>query len=291
MFYVLHLIINIVILTNISGQTYDHVGFKNLVKNQSYSGLTRPIVHISALMSEVPSSSQLSIASEDTGLDEESESCDIKSQSADSETASSTNGSEMDKNEPKSADSSNNATESEKIRGIVTQLSEEDTGVVFSADTEYSNIEIGDIQDDKSEQSNMSNINTGSQETLLSIKSLSPTHNKAEGRLEVMGQDLNGNPELIVDSDVPEPISPSPDTSSVDILKGIGSLTEGMPLLYCVRLICRRFLLTGLKEELIPDRKVRVSVKSLALANIGYAVTLCPRIFLETLFELENHCK
>lgn len=224
-------------------------------------------------MSEVPSTSQLSVASsEDTGLDEESESCDIKSQSGVS-TAS-------------SAYSSGVASQSERgsqndLETLKDRLPEsgEDIGVVMNCESEYSGVEIGDIQDDKSEQSNLSNVNAGSQETLLSIKSLSPTHVASESRLEIIGQDMNGNPEIVET----EAYSPAPDPGDTNPLDGIGEGTEGLPLLYCVRVICRRFLLTSKRQELIPDRRVRVSVKSLALGNIACAVKICPSIFLEKL--------
>lgn len=222
-------------------------------------------------MSEVPSTSQLSVTSEDTGLDEESESCDIKSQSGVSTGSYSSGLGQSEKGSQ------------EDVASLKDKEKEEDLGMVMNCESEYSNVEIGDIQEDKSEQSNLSNVPAGSQETLLSIKSLSPTH-QAEGRLEIIGQDMNGNPE-IVESEMFSPLPEGPETSETNLLDGLGDLLEGLPLLYCVRVICRRFLLTGKKQELMPDRRVRVSVKSLALGNLACAVKICPSVFLEKLLE------
>ncbi|XP_053407184.1 huntingtin-like isoform X2 [Mercenaria mercenaria] len=242
----------------------------------------------SNVLADVPSTSQLSVASEDTGLDEESESCDIKSQSGVSDTASSAYSSEMDQSETKLQEISSADSETVKENLENAEL-ESDLGVVINCDEpeEYSNVEIGDLQEDKSEQSGLSNINTGSQETLLSIKSLSPTH-KIEGRLEIIGQDMNGNPE-IVEPEFCELVSPMPTESDVNILDKIGSETEGVPLVYCMRVICGRFLLSGKPGELMPDRRVRVSVKSLALGNVAYAVRLAPSLFLQKLQKTSGH--
>ncbi|XP_060568114.1 huntingtin-like isoform X3 [Ruditapes philippinarum] len=233
------------------------------------------------VLAEVPSTSQLSVTSEDTGLDEESESCDIKSQSGVSDTASSAYSSEI--NQSESVLHEQSSADSDTVKGSPESVeSENDLGVVITCDSDYSNVEIGDIQDDKSEQSVLSNVNTGSRETLLSIKSLSPTHNKIEGRLEIIGQDMNGNPE-IVEPEINEPV-PAVVTESVEnILDKIGSETEGVPLVYCMRVICGRFLLSGKPGELMSDRRVRVSVKSLALGNVASAVKLAPSLFLQKL--------
>ena len=235
-------------------------------------------------LSEVPSSSQLSVGSEDTGLDEESESCDIKSQSGVSVSSSSAYSSETDPLFVQGPDYNRLQKES-----FVELEPDQDDGLLFNADLEtatgYSNVEIGDIEEEKSEKSSLSNINIGSQETLLSIKSLSPSH-QADARFEV-GKDMNGNPELVIETEVPEPLLPALDLTESDISTAIGSMTEGLPLLYFIRLITRRFLLTGVKGTLMPDRKVRVSIKSLALSNIGSAVCLCPQILVEPLFHTE----
>ncbi|XP_072936083.1 huntingtin [Epargyreus clarus] len=58
----------------------------------------------------------------------------------------------------------------------------------------------------------------------------------------------------------------------------IGSSTdEDVPLKYCARLLTSKFLLTGNKGGLIPDRSVRVSVKSSALSCLSVIFQLYPQ--------------
>ena len=235
--------------------------------------------YISAL-SEVPSSSALSTTSEDTvGLYDESEINEIKP--APDDTPLDT-----------VADMSSNAGPLDEGGGVrdaegteKSPDSENDEGVMFVANTAYSGVEIGDIQEDPSQKSNLSNVPSGSQDTLLSIKSLSPGHVPQPG--PSVGQDLNGNPEIIIDNGNDDPVPTLTDLCLEDVENNLGSVTEGMPLVYCVRLICRRFLLSRTKGELMPDRQVRVSVKTLALGCVSSALTHLPRIFLEKLFTSE----
>lgn len=55
---------------------------------------------------------------------------------------------------------------------------------------------------------------------------------------------------------------------------------DEVPLLFYLRLICKRFLLTGVTEGLVADKKVRVSLKSLALGCVASCLAICPRLFL-----------
>ncbi|XP_052771519.1 huntingtin-like isoform X2 [Mya arenaria] len=225
-------------------------------------------LHIDVLAG-IPSTSQLSVASEDAGLDEESESCDIKGQS-----------------EALTEDLDQSVTGEQQLtqrntESLKENVKESDMGLVMTCDSEYSSVEIGDINDDASERSDLSKARAGSQETLLSIKSLSPTHG-AEGASEIVGQDMNGNPEI----EAPESESSTSSTVEInnkDILENIGSPTEGLPILYCVRMVCGRFLMTGRKGELMPDRNVRVSLKNLAMGCVASAVKIYPTLFLEKL--------
>ena len=235
-------------------------------------------MHLSAL-SEVPSTSALSTTSEDTGLDDDSEMSEIKQ-----DTGSLTDATSLDSALDGSAPPGS-SIEGDIVDDQMTQKSpdsENDDGVMFVADAQYSGVEIGDIQEDQSQKSNLSKECSGSQETLLSIKSLSPSH--VTHPQPNIGQDLNGNPEVIIEPDNTEAVSLDADTCQEDIMNNIGSVTDGLPLLYCVRLICRRFLLSRKKGELVTDRQVRVSVKTLALGSFGCALNHLPSIFLEKLF-------
>lgn len=158
-----------------------------------------------------------------------------------------------------------------------------DAGIVIAAtDMNYSGIEIGDLNEEASERSTLSQINTGSQETLLSIQSLSPTRQPL-GKMEI-SQDMNGNPEI----DEPSEASDLSEMSEQrDKTQYIGDITDNdePPILYCIRVICCRFLLAGTPNNLILDRVVRVSNKALALGCISHAVSIYPKLFLQNLYK------
>lgn len=58
---------------------------------------------------------------------------------------------------------------------------------------------------------------------------------------------------------------------------------KNIPLIYCARFITKNFLLSGSPNILIPDKIVRVSVKSLALTCLSTIVGLYPQIFVQYL--------
>lgn len=61
----------------------------------------------------------------------------------------------------------------------------------------------------------------------------------------------------------------------------IGTFTDSaVPLEYCCRLIAKSFLLTGHPNNTVPDKSVRISVKSLALSCISSAVQYYPKALL-----------
>lgn len=79
--------------------------------------------------------------------------------------------------------------------------------------------------------------------------------------------------------------TPEFETSSVNI----GSFVDhDIPLIYCVRHLASKFLLSRHKGALVSDRVTRVSVKTLALGCLTNAVALSPKIFLLKLFVEEN---
>jgi len=77
------------------------------------------------------------------------------------------------------------------------------------------------------------------------------------------------------------PVADSPDSAGA---QDVGSLTDSAepPLVYSARLLCHCFLLNG--EGLRPDRDVRVSIKSLALACLSHIVRWYPQCLARTLF-------
>lgn len=74
--------------------------------------------------------------------------------------------------------------------------------------------------------------------------------------------------------------TPSPGPKSEFKVGNIGMFTDpDVPLKYCTRLLCSSFLLTGARGMHMPDRNVRVSVKTLALSCLGDIFTLYPKAF------------
>jgi huntingtin len=157
-----------------------------------------------------------------------------------------------------------------------------DAGIVITTlDTKYSGIEIGDINEDVSEKSNLSQTSTanGSQQSLNKLP-IPPTTKRGGG------QDMNGNPEVEEESSPDVDVkTPASNYSQLDVTQNIGSLVEDVPLDFCIRVICRRFLLGGVKEQLIPDRVVRVSSKALALGCVSYTMILRPQILFMNVFK------
>lgn len=58
----------------------------------------------------------------------------------------------------------------------------------------------------------------------------------------------------------------------------IGHITEQPLINYTVRLIASKFLLTGTPNELVSDKIVRVSIKSLSLLVLGNCIDFCPHV-------------
>lgn len=75
----------------------------------------------------------------------------------------------------------------------------------------------------------------------------------------------------------------------------VGSIfDEDVPLIYCIRFICKSFLLCGFPSGLIPDKNIRVSVKSLALSCLGELFKIYPKgllLFLEKNANIKNDCQ
>ncbi|XP_055860312.1 huntingtin-like [Biomphalaria glabrata] len=157
--------------------------------------------------------------------------------------------------------------------------------IVVTDGTEYSSVEIGDINEERSELSASGMSHSESIETLQSVRSISP-NTVQMAPVQLPGHDMNGNPQIIVcpgDDGALPPASPIP--SGVEAIQQItmeqDSLQEvDVPLLFYMRLLCKRFLLTGMTEGLVPDKQVRVSLKSLALGCVSCSLALCPRLFL-----------
>ena len=65
----------------------------------------------------------------------------------------------------------------------------------------------------------------------------------------------------------------------------IGSFEDqDVPLIYCSRKLVSKFLISDRKGELVPDGKVRVSLKALAMGCLTQAIDMSPKVFLLPLY-------
>ncbi|CAL1538264.1 unnamed protein product [Lymnaea stagnalis] len=166
--------------------------------------------------------------------------------------------------------------------------------ILVTDGTDYSGVEIGDLNEERSEMSATSGMShSDSIETLQSVRSISP-HLAYTPPVQLLGHDMNGNPQIVVypGEDAAPPLSPNPALG--EPLEQINieheSLQEDeVPLLFYLRLLCKRFLLTGVTDGLVTDKQVRVSLKSLALGCVSCSLALCPRLFLFKLCPTANN--
>lgn len=160
----------------------------------------------------------------------------------------------------------------------------------LTTDGDYSGVAISSVKDGVLSQSS-------SNDTLSSLAQLpSPDHsqtglsvNVSQTRLTIQLDHLD-NGERIASfanmiSDVPVESIPADSGMNGSWLQregDFGDLSDcaEVPLVYLARLLCRQFLLTGYQYGLVSDRRVRVSVKALALSCISYVFELYPKAFL-----------
>lgn len=245
------------------------------------------------------SSTDLPSMSDDTGLDEDLDISEVSSSRPSPASGSDTSSFTSDF-ESASPPGDSGIAESAG-RSAASAMTEDtdvvDTAVLVTSDNDYTNMEIGDLNDERSERSELSTLShSSSVETLLSIKSISPKRQPRCGQVEEEGgpqHDMNGNPEYENQQEERDASETSESTSyslqadgcMADSGKSgfdIGSLTdsEEVPLLYMLRALCKAFLLTGQVGQLVHDRHVRVSLKSLALGCVASVFSLCPRLAL-----------
>ncbi|XP_064630020.1 huntingtin-like [Lineus longissimus] len=147
----------------------------------------------------------------------------------------------------------------------------------------YSDIQIGEVTD----ESRLSH--SSSADTITDKSNTSPLH-LPKLRTGVSQDLLNGNSEMEnLDADTSESSQvPSPTQLPLkDAAIGTFTSDTDKPMVYCIRLLSSRFLLTGFKFGMTPDRVVRVSAKALALGCIASAVQLYPQVFFLPLYREE----
>lgn len=165
------------------------------------------------------------------------------------------------------------------VEGAEVNLHGEPSGSVgmtgsVTEDGEYTSIDIGNIVIDKFGMSQSSSVDT------LSDVAKIPKENSSL-------RQVASSASIFDESTLNDAAHDAHICSDVIANKRVGDIgcfTDGCcPLVYCTRLLCSRFLLTGFQQGLILDREVRVSVKAVALSCVGCIVTLYPRIFLDKL--------
>ena len=141
-----------------------------------------------------------------------------------------------------------------------------------------------------------------SNEPLEDLEDDDKTNDFDRGRIKLMDsidvpptprESMNANPVEIeedMDSDVFKESETKPSeskktsTSAAPQLDKIGAFTDkDVPLIYCSRKLVSKFLISDRKGELVPDNKVRVSLKALAMGCLTQAVAMSPKVFLLTL--------
>ncbi|XP_043918860.1 huntingtin isoform X2 [Protopterus annectens] len=155
--------------------------------------------------------------------------------------------------------------------------------VMDSTETQYSGMQIGQLQDEDDDASTPVEEMTEHfrNSSLVLAKPVLPNH---------MGHSRQSS-DSSLDHFMPkeETVEPAEPENKPSRIKGdIGHYTDEneVPLVHCVRLLSASFLLSGQKNGLVPDEDVRVSVKALAVSCVGAAVGLHPGAFFSKLYRV-----
>nr|XP_056711144.1 huntingtin [Euleptes europaea] len=155
--------------------------------------------------------------------------------------------------------------------------------ILESAENQYSGMQIGQLQDEEDEASNV-----------LQDETVDPFRNSClalqqSHLLKSMGHSRQPSDSSMDRFSSKEETEPGEHENKLSRIKGdIGHYTDGnaAPLVHCVRLLAASFLLTGEKGVRVPDKDVRVSVKALAVSCVGAAVGLHPEAFFSKLYKM-----
>uniref|UniRef100_A0A4X2M380 Huntingtin n=1 Tax=Vombatus ursinus TaxID=29139 RepID=A0A4X2M380_VOMUR len=155
--------------------------------------------------------------------------------------------------------------------------------VLDGAESQYSGMQIGQLQDEDDESSNVLTDEVPDNFRNSTIALQQPHLLKSTGHSR---QPSDSSVDRFLSKD--ETVEPGDHENKPSRIKGdIGHFTDTdlAPLVHCVRLLSASFLLTGEKGALVPDRDVRVSVKALAVSCVGAAVALHPESFFSKLYK------
>lgn len=155
--------------------------------------------------------------------------------------------------------------------------------VMDNTETQYSGMQIGQLQDEEDDASTPVEEITEHfrNSSLVLTKPVLPDH---------MGHSRQSS-DSSLDHFIPKEEtleSAEPENKPSRIKGDIGHYTDEneVPLVHCVRLLSASFLLSGQKNGLVPDEEVRVSVKALAVSCVGAAVGLHPEVFFNKLYRV-----
>ncbi|GAB6024871.1 hypothetical protein CHUAL_009985 [Chamberlinius hualienensis] len=159
------------------------------------------------------------------------------------------------------------------------------TSFIASQDETMDNMSFSSVVDDADDSSSIySNIKIGQcLEDKLAIVGNTGTIGRNAFKKSLINKERR---ERRDENDAVFQLSCSPPTAVFKVGNIGDFLDSDVPLVYCARLLCSSFLLTGSKGSLMPEKHVRVSVKSLALSCLSGIISLYPKIFCLPLFKV-----
>ncbi|XP_071947754.1 huntingtin-like isoform X2 [Antedon mediterranea] len=153
--------------------------------------------------------------------------------------------------------------------------------VLFNdAEDEYSNMVIGDVDEDVAQSED------GADDLADRFRSVTVEEQEDNDELERRGS-LEGLLHTTEDDDFEDVGEQGGQETSERTSGDIGDYTDDdeIPLLHCVRLLSSSFLLLGYKGGLVSDRQSRISVKSLSLGCVAAILKLHPTLFFIKLYK------
>ncbi|XP_074640755.1 huntingtin-like [Tubulanus polymorphus] len=222
-------------------------------------------------------SSRVPSVGDDAGLDDDADRQSNKSGSGSTDRSSPVMADDVfgDAASESAADISENNADDELDSSEIIDLPGDEENRIIMSESTYSDIVIGEVRE---------GLSASSSADTLTDKS-SPSHQPKPQLRKGVSQDMiNGNELETLDVATPASSQTSPTQTPIrDSSIGEFSDVHTIPVNYCVRLLTSRFLLTGFKLGLMPDRTVRVSVKALALGCVASAVSFYPKSFFQRL--------
>ena len=174
-----------------------------------------------------------------------------------------------------------------------------DCGSIGNSDTEYTNVPFGILTDDHFNIPNRSEISDLPSENSIESNDLLTKYDVECFQLDIIKHEMKKNPENcmaeLIDNDVVNTAESHAVFENADrsVCFDIDCLVSDRdcPLLCMLRLICKKFLLTGEEGKIFSDCNVRVCLKSLALSCVASIFSWCPKLALKKLPSLDEYGK